>query len=208
MANVTIKEATNVVTKIVRISGKTRPLQIGGKPNDENVVFLRAFDATTGEKLNTPLSITESRAKMFGFSCLTINPDAATTDANGGLVEEMNTLTNPPKYYEMSLREIPDGKVGDWGYKTKKDITVDGKQYKTGDIVPYRTVNTFVIEAIGKEYKESDFKSKELETINAKANAAGDMAYRLSMFEMLYGRKPILTNEDDRIELLKIPVTR
>lgn len=208
MANVQIKEATNVVTKIVRISGKTRPLQIAGKENTTNVVFLRAFDATSGEKLNTPLSITESRAKMFGFSCLTINPDAATTDANGGLVEEMNTLANPPKYYEMTLREIPEGQPGEWGYKTKKDIEVDGKKYKAGDLVPYRAVGTFVIEAIGKEYKESDFKSKEIETINAKATAAGDMAYRLSMFEMLYGRKPVMSNEDDRNELLKIPVVR
>lgn len=203
-----IKEATETIVKVVRISGKTKPLAINGKENTDNVVFLRAFDAESGTKLETPLSITESRAKMFGFSCLCISEETAERDNAGNMVEELNTLTNPPKYYEMTLRVIPKGEPGEWGYKTKKAVTVDGKEYKAGELVPYRTTGTMIVEAIGKEYKESDFKSKELETINAKANAAGDMAYRLSMFEMLYGRKPILTNEDDRIELLKIPVTR
>lgn len=62
-----IKEATETIVKVVRISGKTKPLAINGKENTDNVVFLRAFDAESGARLDTPLSITESRAKMFGF---------------------------------------------------------------------------------------------------------------------------------------------
>lgn len=62
-----IKEATETIVKVVRISGKTKPLAINGKENTDNVVFLRAFDAESGAKIDTPLSITESRAKMFGF---------------------------------------------------------------------------------------------------------------------------------------------
>ena len=70
-----IKEATETIVKVVRISGKTKPLAINGKENTDNVVFLRAFDAESGAKLDTPLSITESRAKMFGFSCLCISEE-------------------------------------------------------------------------------------------------------------------------------------
>lgn len=72
-----IKEATETIVKVVRISGKTKPLAINGKENTDNVVFLRAFDAESGAKLETPLSITESRAKMFGFSCLCISEETA-----------------------------------------------------------------------------------------------------------------------------------
>lgn len=115
-----IKEATETVVKVVRISGKTKPLAINGKENTDNVVFLRAFDAESGAKLDTPLSITESRAKMFGFSCLCISEETAERDNAGNMVEELNTLTNPPKYYEMTLRVIPKGEPGEWGYKTKK----------------------------------------------------------------------------------------
>lgn len=201
----TIKEATEVITKVVRISGKTRPLQINGKDNVDNVIFLRAFDAETGAKLNTPLSITESRAKMFGFSALCINAEFAGNDDGGNLVEELNTLANPPKYYEMTLRVIPDGKVGDWGYKTKKDVKIDGKEYKAGDIVPYRTVNTLLIEAVGKEYRESDFKSSAIERINGSAKAAGDMSYRLETFKLMFGRSANLMNEDDRNLVLSLP---
>lgn len=203
MAN--IKEATEVITKVVRISGKTKPLQINGKENTDNVIFLRAFDAETGAKLNTPLSITESRAKMFGFSALCINEEFAGNDDGGNLVEELNTLANPPKYYEMTLRVIPDGKVGDWGYKTKKDVKMDGKEYKAGDIVPYRTVNTMLIEAVGKEYRESDFKSSAIERINGSAKAAGDMSYRLETFKLMFGRPANLTNEEDRNIVLSLP---
>lgn len=201
----TIKEATEVITKVVRISGKTRPLQINGKDNTDNVIFLRAFDAETGAKLNTPLSITESRAKMFGFSALCINTEFAGNDDGGNLVEELNTLANPPKYYELTLRVIPDGKVGDWGYKTKKDVKIDGKEYKVGDIVPYRTVNTLLIEAVGKEYRESDFKSSAIEKINGSAKAAGDMSYRLETFKLMFGRSANLMNEDDRNLVLSLP---
>lgn len=203
MAN--IKEATEVITKVVRISGKTKPLQINGKENTDNVIFLRAFDAETGAKLNSPLSITESRAKMFGFSALCISEEFAGKDDGGNLVEELNTLANPPKYYEMTLRVIPDGKVGDWGYKTKKDVKVDGKDYKAGDIVPYRTVNTMLIEAVGKEYRESDFKSSAIERINGSAKAAGDMSYRLETFKLMFGRAANLTNEEDRNIVLSLP---
>lgn len=203
MAN--IKEATEVITKVVRISGKTKPLQINGQENKENVIFLRAFDAETGAKLNTPLSITESRAKMFGFSALCISEEFAGKDDGGNLVEELNTLANPPKYYEMTLRVIPDGKVGDWGYKTKKEVTIDGKHYNPGDIVPYRTVNTLLIEAVGKEYRESDFKSSAIERINGSAKAAGDMSYRLETFKLMFGRAANLANEDDRNIVLSLP---
>ena len=203
MAN--IKEATEVITKVVRISGKTKPLQINGKENTDNVIFLRAFDAETGAKLNTPLSITESRAKMFGFSALCISEEFAGKDDGGNLIEELNTLANPPKYYEMTLRVIPDGKVGDWGYKTKKNVKVDGKEYKAGDIVPYRTVNTMLIEAVGKEYRESDFKSSAIERINGSAKAAGDMSYRLETFKLMFGRAANLTNEEDRNLVLSLP---
>ena len=114
-----IKEATETIVKVVRISGKTKPLAINGKENTDNVVFLRAFDAESGAKLDTPLSITESRAKMFGFSCLCISEETAERDNAGNMVEELNTLANPPKYYEMTLRVIPKGEPGEWGYKTK-----------------------------------------------------------------------------------------
>lgn len=62
-----IKEATKTIVKVVRISGKTKPLAINGKENTDNVVFLRAFDAESGAKFDTPLSITESRAKCSVF---------------------------------------------------------------------------------------------------------------------------------------------
>ena len=123
-----IKEATETIVKVVRISGKTKPLAINGKENSDNVVFLRAFDAESGAKLDTPLSITESRAKMFGFSCLCISKEIAERDNAGNMVEELNTLANPPKYYEMTLRIVPKGEPGEWGYKTKKAVTVDGKE--------------------------------------------------------------------------------
>ena len=35
-----IKEATETIVKVVRISGKTKPLAINGKENTDNVVFL------------------------------------------------------------------------------------------------------------------------------------------------------------------------
>ena len=148
-----IKEATETIVKVVRISGKTKPLAINGKENTDNVVFLRAFDAESGAKLDTPLSITESRAKMFGFSCLCISEETAERDNAGNMVEELNTLTNPPKYYEMTLRVIPKGEPGEWGYKTKKAVTVDGKEYKAGELVPYRTTGTMIVEAMGKSTK-------------------------------------------------------
>lgn len=204
MAN--IKEATEVITKVVRISGKTKPLQINGQENKDNVIFLRAFDAETGAKLNTPLSITESRAKMFGFSALCISEEFAGKDDGGNLVEELNTLANPPKYYEMTLRVIPESKSGEvWGYKTKKDVKVDEKQYKAGDLVPYRTMGTMLIEAVGKEYRETDFKSSAIERINGSAKAAGDMSYRLETFKLMFGRAANLTNEEDRNIVLSLP---
>lgn len=201
-----IKEATETVVKVVRISGKTKPLAINGKENTDNVVFLRAFDAESGAKLDTPLSITESRAKMFGFSCLTINEDSAERDNAGNMVEELNTLTNPPKYYEMTLRVIPKGEPGEWGYKTKKAVKVDGKEYKAGELVPYRTTGTMIVEAIGKEYKDTDFKSAAINRINGAANAAGDMAYRVETFRLMFGRVPNMANEEDRNTLLSLPV--
>lgn len=202
-----IKEATETVVKVVRISGKTKPLAINGKENTDNVVFLRAFDAESGAKLDTPLSITESRAKMFGFSCLCISEETAERDNAGNMVEELNTLTNPPKYYEMTLRVIPKGEPGEWGYKTKKTITVDGKEYKAGELVPYRTTGTMIVEAIGKEYKDTDFKSAAINRINGAANAAGDMAYRVETFRLMFGRVPNMANEEDRNTLLSLPVT-
>lgn len=201
-----IKEATETIVKVVRISGKTKPLAINGKENTDNVVFLRAFDAESGAKLDTPLSITESRAKMFGFSCLCISEETAERDNAGNMVEELNTLTNPPKYYEMTLRVIPKGEPGEWGYKTKKAVTVDGKEYKAGDIVPYRTTGTMIVEAIGKEYKDTDFKSAAINRINGAANAAGDMAYRVETFRLMFGRVPNMANEEDRNTLLSLPV--
>ena len=178
-----IKEATETIIKVVRISGKTKPLAINGKENTDNVVFLRAFDAESGAKLDTPLSITESRAKMFGFSCLCISEETAERDNAGNMVEELNTLTNPPKYYEMTLRVIPKGEPGEWGYKTKKAVTVDGK-----------------------EYKDTDFKSAAINRINGAANAAGDMAYRVETFRLMFGRVPNMANEEDRNTLLSLPV--
>lgn len=201
-----IKEATETIVKVVRISGKTKPLAINGKENTDNVVFLRAFDAESGAKLDTPLSITESRAKMFGFSCLCISEETAERDNAGNMVEELNTLTNPPKYYEMTLRVIPKGEPGEWGYKTKKAVTVDGKEYKAGELVPYRTTGTMIVEAIGKEYKDTDFKSAAINRINGAANAAGDMAYRVETFRLMFGRVPNMANEEDRNTLLSLPV--
>lgn len=211
---VTCKEVTEVITKIVRISGKSKPLSLGtdasGKaiPNTENVVFLRAFDAETGDKINSPLSISESRAKAFGFSKLLINPDNATKDNNGGTIEELNTLENQPLYFECSLRVIPDGKIGDWGYKTKKALTVNGVSYNAGDIVPYRSVNTLIIESVGREFSANDFKSAGLESANARADAAGDMAYRTTMFTLIYRRNPNMSNDDDVNKLLNIPLRK
>ena len=202
-----IKEATETIVKVVRISGKTKPLAINGKENTDNVVFLRAFDAESGAKLDTPLSITESRAKMFGFSCLCISEETAERDNAGNMVEELNTLTNPPKYYEMTLRVIPKGEPGEWGYKTKKAVTVDGKEYKAGELVPYRTTGTMIVEAIGKEYKDTDFKSAAINRINGAAKAAGDMAYRVETFRLMFGRVPNMANEEDRNTLLSLPVT-
>lgn len=202
-----IKEATETVVKVVRISGKTKPMAINGKENTDNVVFLRAFNAESGAKLDTPLSITESRAKMFGFSCLCISEETAERDNAGNMVEELNTLTNPPKYYEMTLRVIPKGEPGEWGYKTKKAVTVDGKEYKAGELVPYRTTGTMIVEAIGKEYKDTDFKSAAINRINGAANAAGDMAYRVETFRLMFGRVPNMANEEDRNMLLSLPVT-
>lgn len=202
-----IKEATETIVKVVRISGKTKPLAINGKENTDNVVFLRAFDAESGVKLDTPLSITESRAKMFGFSCLCISEETAEQDNAGNMVEELNTLTNPPKYYEMTLRVVPKGEPGEWGYKTKKAVTVDGKEYKAGELVPYRTTGTMIVEAIGKEYKDTDFKSAAINRINGTANAAGDMAYRIETFRLMFGRVPNMANEEDRNTLLSLPVT-
>lgn len=201
-----IKEATETIVKVVRISGKTKPLAINGKENTDNVVFLRAFDAESGAKLDTPLNITESRAKMFGFSCLCISEETAERDNAGNMVEELNTLTNPPKYYEMTLRVIPKGEPGEWGYKTKKAVTVDGKEYKAGELVPYRTTGTMIVEAIGKEYKDTDFKSAAINRINGAANAAGDMAYRVETFRLMFGRVPNMANEEDRNTLLSLPV--
>lgn len=202
-----IKEATETIVKVVRISGKTKPLAINGKENTDNVVFLRAFDAESGAKLDTPLSITESRAKMFGFSCLCISEETAERDNAGNMVEELNTLTNPPKYYEMTLRVVPKGEPGEWGYKTKKAVKVDGKEYKAGELVPYRTTGTMIVEAIGKEYKDTDFKSAAINRINGAANAAGDMAYRVETFRLMFGRVPNMANEEDRNILLSLPVT-
>lgn len=202
-----IKEATETIVKVVRISGKTKPLAINGKENTDNVVFLRAFDAESGAKLDTPLSITESRAKMFGFSCLCISEETAERDNAGNMVEELNTLANPPKYYEMTLRVIPKGEPGEWGYKTKKAVTVDGKEYKAGGLVPYRTTGTMIVEAIGKEYKDTDFKSAAINRINGAANAAGDMAYRAETFRLMFGHTPNMANEEDRNILLSLPVT-
>lgn len=201
-----IKEATETIVKVVRISGKTKPLAINGKENTDNVVFLRAFDAESGAKLDTPLSITESRAKMFGFSCLCISEETAERDNAGNMVEELNTLANPPKYYEMTLRIIPKGEPGEWGYKTKKAVTVDGKEYKVGELVPYRTTDTMIVEAIGKEYKDTDFKSAAINRINGAASAAGDMAYRVETFRLMFGRVPNMANEEDRNTLLSLPV--
>lgn len=201
-----IKEATETIVKVVRISGKTKPLAINGKENTDNVVFLRAFDAESGAKLDTPLSITESRAKMFGFSCLCISEETAERDNAGNMVEELNTLTNPPKYYEMTLRVIPKGEPGEWGYKTKKAVTVDGKEYKAGELVPYRATGTMIVEAIGKEYKDTDFKSAAINRINGAANAAGDMAYRVETFRLMFGHTPNMANEEDRNTLLSLPV--
>lgn len=201
-----IKEATETIVKVVRISGKTKPLAINGKENTDNVVFLRAFDAESGAKLDTPLSITESRAKMFGFSCLCISEETAERDNAGNMVEELNTLANPPKYYEMTLRVVPKGEPGEWGYKTKKAVTVDGKEYKAGELVPYRTTGTMIVEAIGKEYKDTDFKSAAINRINGAANAAGDMAYRVETFRLMFGRVPNMANEEDRNTLLSLPV--
>lgn len=202
-----IKEATETIVKVVRISGKTKPLAINGKENTDNVVFLRAFDAESGAKLDTPLSITESRAKMFGFSCLCISEETAERDNAGNMVEELNKLTNPPKYYEMTLRIIPKGEPGEWGYKTKKAVKVDGKEYKAGELVPYRTTGTMIVEAIGKEYKDTDFKSAAINRINGAASAAGDMAYRVETFRLMFGRVPNMANEEDRNILLSLPVT-
>lgn len=203
----TIKEATEVITKVVRISGKTRPLQINGKDNVDNVIFLRAFDAETGVKLNTPLSITESRAKMFGFSALCLNEEFAKKNKDDGdWSEELNTLANPPKYYEMTLRVIPESKSGEiYGYKTRKKVKVDEKEYNPGDLVPYRTQGTMLIEAVGKEYRESDFKSSAIERINGSAKAAGDMSYRLETFKLMFGRSANLMNEEDRNLVLSLP---
>lgn len=201
-----IKEATETIVKVVRISGKTKPLAINGKENTDNVVFLRAFDAESGAKLDTPLSITESRAKMFGFSCLCISEETAERDNAGNMVEELNTLANPPKYYEMTLRVVPKGEPGEWGYKTKKAVMVDGKEYKAGELVPYRTTGTMIVEAIGKEYKDTDFKSAAINRINGAANAAGDMAYRVETFRLMFGRVPNMANEEDRNTLLSLPV--
>ena len=224
-----IKEATETIVKVVRISGKTKPLAINGKENTDNVVFLRAFDAESGAKLDTPLSITESRAKMFGFSCLCISEETAERDNAGNMVEELNTLTNPPKYYEMTLRVIPKGEPGEWGYKTKKAVTVDGKEYKAGElgllIAEYELstrketgrlpkdgalvttiVSSNMAEAIGKEYKDTDFKSAAINRINGAANAAGDMAYRVETFRLMFGRVPNMANEEDRNTLLSLPV--
>lgn len=50
-----IKEATETIVKVVRISGKTKPLAINGKREyHDSVVFLRAFDAESGAELDTP----------------------------------------------------------------------------------------------------------------------------------------------------------
>lgn len=78
-----IKEATETIVKVVRISGKTKPLAINGKENTDNVVFLRAFDAESGAKLDTPLSITESRAKCSVFRAFVLvrkQPNAITPE--------------------------------------------------------------------------------------------------------------------------------
>ena len=123
------------------------------------------------------------------------------------MVEELNTLANPPKYYEMTLRVVPKGEPGEWGYKTKKAVTVDGKEYKAGELVPYRTTGTMIVEAIGKEYKDTDFKSAAINRINGAANAAGDMAYRVETFRLMFGRVPNMANEEDRNTLLSLPVT-
>ena len=104
-----IKEATETIVKVVRISGKTKPLAINGKR-----ILITSYSCVhlmpkAVRNSDTPLSITESRAKMFGFSCLCISEETAERDNAGNMVEELNTLTNPPKYYEMTLRVIPKG---------------------------------------------------------------------------------------------------
>ena len=62
----------------------------------------------------------------------------------------------------------------------------------------YRTTGTMIVEAIGKEYKDTDFKSAAINRINGAANAAGDMAYRVETFRLMFGRVPNMANEEDR----------
>ena len=42
--------------------------------------------------------------------------------------------------------------------------------------------------------------------INGGANAAGDMAYRVETFRLMFGRTPNMANEEDRNTLLSLPV--
>lgn len=93
------------------------------------------------------------------------------------------------------------------GLQNQKAVTVDGKEYKAGELVPYRTTGTMIVEAIGKEYKDTDFKSAAINRINGAANAAGDMAYRVETFHLMFGRVPNMANEEDRNTLLSLPVT-
>ena len=64
-----------------------------------------------------------------------------------------------------------------------------------------------IVEAIGKEYKDTDFKSAAINRINGAASAAGDMAYRVETFRLMFGRTPNMANEEDRNTLLSLPVT-
>lgn len=200
------KEATERITKVVRIVKKSKPAALRGAENSD-VVFLTAIDAVTGVPMEKPLTITESRAKMFGLTQLLITEADNAEVVEGRQVVDLTEQGREVLVLELDLLLIPDGEIGDWGYKTKKPVEVDGKQYQTGDIVPYKAVNTLLIQSIIRRCRESDFPCESVERYKNRIKNElknEDMKHLKERFAMLVGEQFDPLNAEHRAIMIDI----
>lgn len=167
-------EATTKTLKI-RLSGLHQPATLNGNPNADKVTFLTVTDAMSGQPLTKQLTTTPERAHLFGFSCFCISENA-TDDGRGGLIEELNTLNNKPRYFEIVVRDVPQVKEGESvGYYTKN-----------GEWREYRNGNCYIIENVVNELESEKF------------SIATNGALKIQAFEVLTGEKFDYKNPEHR----------
>lgn len=214
--NPAIQEATEHKTLALRVTRKSRPVAFNGHANTDNVTFIDGVDIATGLALEKPLTITEARAKMLGLQQLLINEDFAvkdryTRDAGNGKTETIETLSEDmfaqghgDLILELDVLVIPDGQVGDYGYRTKRSVTVDGKTYAAGDLVPYRMVNTMLVQKILGRVDPKLIKCRSLEMNNASIEHDIKLSHAYADFKVITGEKYDCTNPEHQKIMLSL----